>query len=463
MARQRKLFGKTEVIYFIGIGGSGMSGIAEIVLNLGYQVQGSDIARSDVTKRLSRLGAKIFIGHKAENISHADVVVYSSAVNYRNPEMKKARELKIPIIPRAEMLAELMRLKRGIAVAGTHGKTSTSSIIGNIFNTAGLKPTTIIGGKVFNLGANARLGKGDFLICEADESDGSFLRLTPEINIITNIDNDHLDFYKDMKTLKKAFIEFINQIPFYGFSVVCLDDRNIRSILPRVKTRIITYGFDSHADFSIENIHMEKTNTVFDLRYKNHALKKLKINRTGKHNVLNSTAAIIVALELNLPLNKIQKGLLSFKGVERRMENIGTVRQIRIMDDYGHHPTEIKATLQAVSMRRDYKKLIVIFQPHRYSRTKLLYRDFGPVFSKADHLILTEIYAASEKKIPGVTSQLIYTAVKKQKKTDIIYVKNKQELLSHVKKLAAPGDIVMTLGAGDIKYFGKELLKELKI
>lgn len=459
MIKKTKLFGKIEIIHFIGIGGSGMSGIAEILLNLGFKVTGSDIASSETVIHLKKAGAFVFIGHKAANVTQADVVVYSSAIDKKNSEIKKALALKIPIIPRAEMLAQLMRLKRGIAVAGTHGKTSTSSIIGNIFLQAHLKPTTIIGGKVFNIGSNAKLGKGDFVICEADESDGSFLKLSPEIAVVTNIDNDHLDYYGNMKNLKKAFIQFINKIPFYGFAVVCIDSKHVRSILPFLNQKVITYGKSADADFVITNVKSRDI-TTFDLKFQNQRFSSITINSLGMHNILNSTAGIIVSLELNLKWRTIFKGLESYIGVERRLENVGEVGNIKIIDDYGHHPTEISATLDAVSLRRDYKKLIVVFQPHRYSRTKILYKDFKSVFKKADIVIITKIYPAGEKKIKGVTAELICRAVKPGK--NIFYILTRNGIIKKLKEIARSGDLILTLGAGDIKTLGKELLKELK-
>ncbi len=459
MIKKTKLFGKTEVIHFIGIGGSGMSGIAEILLNLRFKVTGSDIASSETVCHLRKAGALVFIGHKASNVTQADVVVYSSAIDKKNPEIKNALVLKIPIIPRAEMLAQLMRLKRGIAVAGTHGKTSTSSIIGNIFFQAQLKPTTIIGGKVFNIGSNAKLGKGEFVICEADESDGSFLKLSPEIAVVTNIDNDHLDYYGCMKNLKKAFIQFINKIPFYGFAVVCIDSKFVRSILPFLNQKVITYGKSTDADFVITNIK-NRDKTTFDLKFQNQRFSSITINSLGMHNILNSTAGIIVSLELNLKWRTILKGLESYIGVERRLEKIGEVNNIKIIDDYGHHPTEISATLDAVSLRRDYKKLIVVFQPHRYSRTKLLYKDFKNVFKKADAVIITKIYPAGEKKIKGVTAELIYKVVKPGK--NIFYIPTRNGIIKKLKEITRSGDLILTLGAGDIKTLSKELLKELR-
>ena len=460
MLKKAQLLGKTEVIHFIGIGGCSMSGIAEILLNLGFKVSGSDIMSSETTTHLKKIGVKVFIGHKASNVQNVDVVVYSSIIDTKNPEMKRAEALNIPIIPRAEMLAELMRLKRGIAIAGTHGKTTASSIISNIFFKANLKPTTLIGGKVYNIGSNVKLGKGEFLICEADESDASFLKLSPEVVVVTNIDNDHLDFYTNMQHLRNAFIEFINKITFYGFAVLCSDDKSVRSILPSLKKNIITYGLSRDADFTISNVKLKDRNTVFDLAYRKRKFKNIKLNTIGLHNVLNSTAAIIVGLKLGLKMDIINNGLKSFSGVESRLEYAGNVNNITIIGDYGHHPTEIKTTLEAVSCVKKYKKLIVIFQPHRYTRTKILHKNFKNSFDKADYIIIMDIYAAGERKIKGVTAKLIVDAVKK-KKGKLFYIHNKKAVIRKIKEIAQPGDMILTLGAGDIKFLGKELLKEL--
>jgi len=453
----KKIFGKTEKIHFVGIGGSGMSGIAEVLLAIGFDVTGSDISDSETVRRLKKLGAKVFLGHRMDNVENdVDVVVFSSAINDTNPELKKAKKMNIPIIPRAEMLSELMRLKRGIAVAGTHGKTTTSSMIGNIFLTAKLNPTTIIGGKLFNIDSNAKLGKGEFLICEADESDGSFLKLSPEIVVVTNIDDDHLDFYQNMKNLKNAFINFINKIPFYGFAVLCVDDKNIREIIPYLKKNIITYGMDKDADYRIVNIRNFRDGSCFDLITKNEKICDIKISKFGIHNILNATASFIVGYELGIKLKKIINGLASFSGVERRLEVVGEKNGIIVMDDYGHHPTEIKTTLEALKKLK-YKNLIVIFQPHRYTRTKILYKKFGKAFANADFVIIMEIYPAGEKPIKGASSRLIFNEIKKNMK-NVFYLTDKKKIIDKVKSICSRGDMILTLGAGDIKYLGKDLL-----
>lgn len=458
MRPAKKLLGKTETVHFIGIGGSGMNGIARVLLTLGYRVRGSDLAASETTRGLVRAGARIFIGHRRSHVRGSDVVVYSSAVDRNNPEMREARERGIPVIPRAEMLSELMRLKRGVAVAGTHGKTTTSSLIGHIFLAAGLKPTVLIGGKVLNMGAHARLGKGDFLICEADESDGSFLKLSPESVVVTNIDNDHLDYYGSMKNLESAFVHFINKVPFYGFAVLCRDDRRLRTLFPQIKRRVITYGFSPDSDFVI----VKENALTFRLKSAEGVFGPVRMNKPGSHNMQNTAAAVITGLEFGLPLRDILKAVSGYRGVERRMELLGTARGIRVMDDYGHHPTEIKATLEAVSSRRGPGRLIVIFQPHRYSRTRLLYKEFARVFRKADILFITDVYAAGEKRIPGVTGRLIQERTRKYNRRDNYYVPALKQIPERIRKLARPGDLVLTLGAGDIKFLGKEILMRLK-
>jgi len=463
MLSKIQLFGKTEVIHFIGIGGCSMSGIAEILLNLGFRITGSDIASSETTDHLKKIGVRVFIGHRASNIDKADVVVFSSIISYNNHEIKKAKALNIPVIPRAEILAELLRLKRSIAVSGTHGKTTTSSVIGNIFYKAGLKPTILIGGKVYNIGSNVRLGKGDFLVCEADEAYGSFLKLYPEVVVVTNIDDDHLDYYGTMSHLKKAFIEFINRVPFYGFAVLCFDDKNVRSILPYLKKNIITYGLKTGADFRISNVKLNDKKSIFDLTYKKRRFSSIRLNTIGLHNVLNSTAAIVVGLELGLKIDVINKGLKSFSGVEHRLEYIGRADNITIIHDYGHHPTEIEATLKTISSVKKYRNLIAIFQPHRYTRTQILHKNFKNSFDKADHVIIMDIYPAGEKKIKGVTARLIVNAIKKKKKNRLYYINDRKQILKKIREIAVPGDQIMTLGAGDIRVLGKEILKTIAL
>ena len=454
------MFRNAKNIHFVGIGGVGMSGIAELLLTLKFKVSGSDIRKNDTVKRLKKLGAKIYIGHKEENVNKkVDVVVMTSAVNFKNPELKKARQLKIPVIQRAEMLAELMRLKQGIAVAGTHGKTTTTSILGSILNEAGIDPTTIVGGKFFNIGTNAQYGKGDYLLCEADESDGSFLHLSPIISIVTNIDNDHLDYYKTEENLQNTFLEFINRVPFYGFAVLNGDDKNIKKLFPKIHKKYYTYGFTKNNEFLPKNIKIHTNGVSFTLERKGKKIGVFHINKFGKHYVLNAVASIVVALELGISVSKIAQGLEKFKGVGRRMEYIGESNDVIIYDDYAHHPTELKATIQAFRMI-PAKRRIGIFQPHRYSRTKLLADEFSQSFGGLDELIITDIYPASEKPIKGISSKTIYSKIKNVPK--IIYIKNKKEIAKKMIEHVKPGDLVISLGAGDVTKIGRELFNYLK-
>jgi UDP-N-acetylmuramate--alanine ligase len=457
--KRKDIFRGTEHIHFIGIGGSGMCGIAEVILNLGYRVSGSDLKDTEVTKRLRGLGAKIYIGHRKENIKDVDVVVYSSAVKEDNPELLYARLNKIPTIPRAEMLAEIMKLKRGIAIAGTHGKTTTTSLVGSILNYAGYNPTIVVGGKLFSINSNAKLGKGEFLVCEADESDGSFLKLSPEYVIVTNIDNDHLDYYKNFENLKNSFKDFINKVPFYSKAVVCIDDKNINSILDKVYKRVISYGIKNSADFSAKEIKFFKDWTEFDIYRGEKRLGNIKTFLKGYHNILNILGASALAIEVGVEFNKIKEAVKNFSGVERRLQLIGEKRGIKVYDDYGHHPTEIKNTLQAI--RKNFNgNLIVIFQPHRYTRTKILYKDFGKCFNDADFLFITDIYPAGEKPIKGVTGKLIYDSVRKFKK-NVKYIPDKKDALEEVLKICKEGDIILTLGAGDIKNLAPIIVERL--
>lgn len=436
-----------------------MSGIAEILINLGYEVSGSDLKASEQTKRLESLGAKVCIGHFASNIRDYNVVVTSSAIDLSNPEIIEAKKRKIPIIHRSEMLAELVRLKHGIGIAGTHGKTTTSSMLASVLNDGGLNPTAIIGGKVFNFESNARIGQGQYIVFEADESDGSFLKLLPSIAIVTNIDADHLDHYKYFEGLKEAFLTYINNIPFYGYSVLCTDDSVIREILPKVDRPYYTYGFNEDADFYANNIRMENGHTCFTCNYKKKELGEFTLAQLGNHNVLNSLSVIAVALELGLSYESIRNGLANFRGVGRRLERIGEKNGILVMDDYGHHPTEIRATLSA--LKNLGRRIVVVFQPHRYSRTELLWDDFGQSFANANEIFLTEIYPAGEKPIEGVSADLICQALKKHENREARLISKFEDIPSEVIPVLKEGDIVLTLGAGDIYKSGQMILKRL--
>lgn len=454
------MFRKSNKMHFIGIGGIGMSGIAEILINLGYEVSGSDLRESEQTKRLAALGAKIYIGHYPSNIQKYNVVVTSSAIASNNPEIIEAKHRKIPIIHRSEMLAELVRLKHGIGVAGTHGKTTTSSMLAYVLYHGGINPTAVIGGKVLNFGTNAKIGQGEYIVFEADESDGSFLKLMPSIGVVTNIDADHLDHYKFFEGLKDAFLQYINNVPFYGYTVLCIDDPTIAEILPRVERPYRTYGFSEHADFRAHNPRMVGNKTIYECYYGEEYLGDITLSLLGRHNVVNSLSVVAVALDLGLNFRTIQEGLAEFKGVGRRMELVGEEKGITVMDDYGHHPTEIRATLDA--LKNLGRRIVVVFQPHRYTRTELLWDEFGKSFSNADVVYLTEIYPAGEEPIEGVSSALIADAIKKHDGRDVPIISRFEEIKDVVLKDLKKGDIMLTLGAGDIYKAGHSILLAIR-
>ncbi|MBI4654132.1 MAG: UDP-N-acetylmuramate--L-alanine ligase [Nitrospirae bacterium] len=474
------MYKKFEIVHFIGIGGSGMSGIAEVLKNLGYTVKGSDMKETETTKRLRYLGIEVIIGHKAENVLNAHVVVISSAVSWDNPEVIAAREQSIPVIPRAEMLAELARLKQSILVAGAHGKTTTTSLIASVLAGAGLDPTVVIGGKLKGIGSNAKLGEGEFLVAEADESDGSFLKLSPIVAVVTNIDKEHMDFFKNIDELKGAFLAFINKVPFYGLSVLCIDNVYIREILPYVQRRYITYGVEGKADLTAKSIKTEGFGVRFETLLKGKSLGIFEVPLPGIHNVYNSLAAIAVANELELDMNNVRDALKNFSGVQRRFEFKGEEEGIKVFDDYGHHPTEIIATLKAAKevkihdarYRMQDKKLqtsnaelkphkgrlVVLFQPHRYTRTKDLLKEFYSAFSDADKVLLMDIYPAGEKPIDGINSALLSKGIKAEGK-DVEYIKDKGEISGYLSGYLRTGDMFITLGAGDVWKIGEEFLK----
>ncbi|MEA1935067.1 MAG: UDP-N-acetylmuramate--L-alanine ligase [Thermodesulfobacteriota bacterium] len=457
------MYKKTQHIHFVGIGGIGMSGIAELLINLGYQVSGSDLRTTEITRRLAQLGGTIRQGHRSEWVEGADVVVISSAVKDDNIEVLAARESHIPVIPRAEMLAELMRLKKyGIAVAGSHGKTSTTSMVGWILAQAGLDPTVVIGGMVNSLGANAKLGKGEFLVAEADESDGSFLQLSPVLEIVTNIDREHLDYYSGIKEIKEVFVEFINKIPFYGAAVLCLDDPCISDILPEIKKRIITYGLTSRADIHAGEIRAEGLVSRFNVCTKNEALGEIRLSLPGLHNVSNALAAITIALELEISFAVISDALGSFSGVQRRMQVKGEKRNILLMDDYGHHPTEVRATLSALRNSWPERRIVVMFQPHRYTRTQALFKEFCSAFHEADVLLLTDIYPAGESPIKGVSAKSLMKGIMEHDRRHVYLVSDIADLPQAVMGMLSDGDLVLTLGAGNIRRAGEELVERLE-
>ncbi|MBI5197433.1 MAG: UDP-N-acetylmuramate--L-alanine ligase [Nitrospirae bacterium] len=457
------MFKKIQHIHFVGIGGSGMSGIAEVLLNLGYRVSGSDLQQTETVQRLRRLGGIVTIGHHASNIEGAQVIVVSSAVSAENEEVKAARKAQVPVIPRAEMLAELMRLKYGIAVAGAHGKTTTTSLMASVLAQGGLDPTAVIGGKLNRFGSNAKLGQGEFLVAEADESDGSFLKLSPTIAVVTNMDREHLDYYGDMSRIQQSFLNFINKVPFYGLAVLCLDEPNIQEIIPRIEKRYLTYGMVTQADLLARDIGVQKGRSSFQAVFRGNTLGKFELSLPGIHNILNALAVIGVALELEVSMEAVKTALREFSGVERRFQVVKETKQsdIMVIDDYGHHPTEVKATLAAAKRGWD-RRTVVIFQPHRYSRTRDLLEDFGRAFYQADILVLTDIYPAGEKPIEGVSADKLYETIQRYGHRSAYFVPDKKEIPEFVQKLLQPGDMVITLGAGDIWKTGREIAGRLE-
>jgi UDP-N-acetylmuramate--alanine ligase len=455
------MFKRYQHIHFVGVGGSGMSGIAEILLNLGYRVTGSDLRRNDAIERLEQLGAKVTTGHEAANVAGAHVVVYSSAVSRDNIEVQVARQRGIPVIPRAEMLAELMRLKYGIAVAGTHGKTTTTSMVGAVLAEAQLDPTVVVGGRVTSFGSNARLGQGEYLVAEADESDGSFLKLTPTIAVVTTIDAEHLDHYESLERIREAFTAFVSKVPFYGSAVLCLDQPNIQMLMPQVSKRIITYGLESGADLVARRLRLSGMTSRFEVSHRGAALGECALAIPGSHNVANALAAIGVGLDLEIPFATIQRALAGFSGVQRRFQVLGEVGRITVVDDYGHHPTEIRATLAAAKAGFD-GRVVVVFQPHRYTRTLHLRQDFLTAFNQADVLAVMDVYSAGEPVIPGVTGEDLAEGIGAHGHRRVTYVgSDRARVLDHVCEVVRPGDLVLTLGAGDVSQIGPELLRRL--
>jgi UDP-N-acetylmuramate--alanine ligase len=451
------LLGKTRRIHFVGIGGIGMSGIAELLANLGYEVSGSDVKGSEVTERLRSLGVQVSMGHRAEQVGPADVVVYSSAVRPDNPELLEARARQVPVIPRAEMLAELMRLRQGIAVAGAHGKTSTTSMIAIVLERAGLDPTAVIGGRLSAFGSNARLGRGELMVVEADESDRSFLKLSPSIAVMTNIDREHMDAYGSYAELQQAFVDFANKVPFYGAVVASADDVELRAVLPRLTRRVITYGIDAEAaELRARAVALEGFGSHCEVWRRDRSgktepvrLGSLALQVPGRHSVSNALAAVAVGLELDVPFARIAAALQEFRGAERRFQHVGTVAGVTVVDDYGHHPTEIAAVLAAARAAKP-GRVVLAFQPHRYSRTRDLFDAFAAILAEADELVLTDIYPASEDPLPGVTLDALAAAVNARRATPAHVVADVGEVPAAVAALARPGDLVLTMGAGSI-------------
>ncbi len=465
------MFAKIQRIHFVGIGGIGMSGIAEVLLNLGYKISGSDLKSSAVTQRLASLGAQTFEGHKASNITGADVVVTSSAISVDNPEVVEARHLHIPVIQRAEMLAELMRLKYGIAVAGMHGKTTTTSMVAAVLAAGGLDPTVVVGGRVDAMGSNARLGKSQYLVAEADESDRSFLKLSPILSVVTNIDREHMDCYRDMRDVRRTFLEFMERVPFYGLVVGCQDDPILQRLLPHVHRRVTTYGTSFGSDFritiqpakaSVEHAPLNRFCVIYkekDGKEKDFGGFSLRV--PGTHNVLNATAAIAVGTALDIPADQIRAGLDSFRGVDRRFQLKGKAAGVSVVDDYGHHPTEIRATL-AAARQCGFRRIHVIFQPHRFTRTRDLMDEFATAFADADTLLLLDIYPASEKPIEGITGEALALRVAGGRKESVAYVSSFADAVERVAALAKPGDLILTLGAGSVSQLGAIILEKLE-
>ncbi|HPD56843.1 MAG TPA: UDP-N-acetylmuramate--L-alanine ligase [Smithellaceae bacterium] len=452
---------KVKRIHFVGIGGIGMSGIAEVLLNLGYEISGSDAQSSDTTERLKNLGATVAIGHNKKNVRNADVVVISTAVKENNPEVVEAHHKNIPVIPRAEMLAELLKMKFSVAVSGSHGKTTTTSMISTALAKGGLDPTMVIGGKLASIGSNARLGGGDIIVAEADESDGSFLKLSPTIAIITNIDREHLDYYAGIEEIKDAFLKFANIVPFYGSTVLCADSEHVREILPLIKRKFVTYGIKYPADYMARDIKFSAHKTTYNLFYKTEKVAAMELKVPGMFNVYNSLAAVAVCRELDLVWITIKEGLKEFTGVQRRLEVKGVAGDITVVDDYGHHPTEIKETL-AAARQVWKKKLIVVFQPHRFTRTKALFDEFTKAFDDADILILNDIYPASEEPIAGINSAALWAAIKQTGHPRVEYIADANETIKFLLETAKPNDTVITLGAGNVYRTGEAFLKKLE-
>ncbi|HEY5241371.1 MAG TPA: UDP-N-acetylmuramate--L-alanine ligase [Polyangiaceae bacterium] len=460
--------GRVRHVHFVGIGGIGMSGLAEILRTLDFDVSGSDLKPNENTRRLEGLGVHVFIGHAADNVGGADVVVYSSAIDPHNPEIARARAMEVPIIPRAEMLAELMRTRYAITIAGSHGKTTTTSLVATVLRAAGLDPTVVVGGNVNALGTNARLGEGDLFVAEADESDGSFLKLTPTIAVVTNIDPEHLDFYGTHEAVKEAFVQHANRVPFYGLCVMCIDHPSVQEILPRIERRHVTYGVARQADYRARNTRYEGLSTHFDAFRRDEPLGRYAIQMPGAHNVLNALSVIAVADELEVPLDVTREALAGFHGVQRRFTVLGQPGftkggkrgEVMIVDDYGHHPAEIEATLDAAQRGFD-RRVVVAFQPHRYTRTKLLFDEFTRAFNKADVVVVTDVYPGGEKPIEGATGEALAEAIRAHGHHAVTYVRDKKHVAQALRDVVEPGDIVIALGAGDINASARELLAML--
>jgi len=461
--RRRPFLGRIRNVHMVGIGGIGMSGIAEVLLNSGFEVTGSDLSRSEVTDRLATLGATIFEGHSEGNVGAADVVVYSSAVKpVENPETQEAERHRIPIIPRAVMLGELMRVKYGIGIAGTHGKTTTTSMTGLVVTEGGFDPTIIVGGKVTVFGSNAVVGEGDIIVIEADEYDRTFLRLTPSLAVVTNIEADHLDTYRDLEDITGAFVQYANAVPFFGAAILCLDDPQVQEIVTSVDRRVVTYGMSRQAEIRAENVEQIGLTTRFNVVHGTSQLGPIELQLPGLHNVRNALASIAVGIELEIDFPLIQSALSKFSGVQRRFQRIGEAKDVLVIDDYAHHPTEIAATLQAASNGFPDRRIVAVFQPHLYSRTRDFKNEFARVFFNADVLVLMDIYAAREEPIPGIDGHLLVDLALRYGHRDVHYVADKESLPEFIAGLTRPGDVVLTMGAGDIYRYAPRIIEMLE-
>ena len=452
------MFKKIQRIHFVGIGGIGMSGIAELLLNLGYQVTGSDLKESAITRRLATLGGRVSIGHAPDNVTGANVIVVSSAVRPDNPEVMEAKRRQIPVIPRVEMLAELMRLKYSVAIAGAHGKTSTTSMVGTVLMCGGFDPTVVIGGRLNAFGSNAKLGAGDFIVAEADESDGSFLKLNPTIAVVTNIDREHLDYYADLAQIQSTFVTFINKVPFYGVAIVCLEDPNVQAVIPRIERRILTYGTSHQSDLVGSHVELHGFGSSYEVRYRGEPLGSIGLKIPGRHSVLNSLAAVAVGLELEMPFERIAAALADFQNADRRFQVKGEKDGVLVVDDYGHHPAEILATLSAARDSCD-RRIVAVFQPHRYTRTRALEDEFARAFYHADTLVVLPIYAAGEEPIPGTTAERLAGLIKKFGHRDVAYASDLAAVRGILQEKLHGGDLLITLGAGDIWKVAEEFLE----
>ena len=455
------MLGHVQHIHFLGIGGIGMCGLAELLHSQGYTITGSDLAEAVTVERLRHLGVPVLVGHAASNLGNADLLVYSSAIRSNNPELIEAQRREIPVVSRGEMLAEVMRLQDGIAIAGTHGKTTTTSLVGTVLAGGNLDPTVVIGGRLKSIGGHAQFGESDILVAEADESDGSFLHLSPTIAVVTTLDEEHMDYYKTLENMKETFLSFLNRVPFYGSAVLCLDDPNLQSMIPFIEKRHITYGLTTQADYTARNIFVDGLKTYFTVHYQGKELGTILSGALGNHNVCNTLAAVAVGMELNMDFTTIVESLKGFTGVQRRFEIVHESESLLLVDDYGHHPAEIRATLKTAKLVWPDRHLTVVFQPHRFSRTRLLLKDFWSAFNDADRLMVLDIYSAGEQPVAGIDGKVVAEGIKNFGHKNVEYINNKKQAVSRLIETLKPDSVVMTLGAGDVWEIGQELLSNL--